>query len=269
MASQVTALEVWLLACILLVFGALAEYAFILRQIIRLSRQCKKERDEFLNTPTPPAVGSPAMENGAGNGGRASALGAEQVRHFFGPSCLPSVPVIWSVKYLHLNILFLQIKLTWLLTLLYFQYSAGPTPLGPRRAVVTQVPVQQGGGIAFKLNGGLDAMQQQQNSGNQEEFLQVLQTHQSHVCYSNGQQPPGTSTTGTNREERIPMLPLTAATAVNPDSQSTTNSQAGRRQNHISILQPCTYFVILLLFLRELFLKSSYNFFSISESFIT
>ena len=30
-ASQVTALEVWLLACILLVFGALAEYAFILR----------------------------------------------------------------------------------------------------------------------------------------------------------------------------------------------------------------------------------------------
>ena len=30
-ASQVTALEIWLLACILLVFGALAEYAFILR----------------------------------------------------------------------------------------------------------------------------------------------------------------------------------------------------------------------------------------------
>ena len=38
-ASQVTALEIWLLACILLVFGALAEYAFILRQVIKLSRK--------------------------------------------------------------------------------------------------------------------------------------------------------------------------------------------------------------------------------------
>ena len=47
-ASQVTALEVWLLACILLVFGALAEYAFILRQIIYLSRQnSKQEEDEI------------------------------------------------------------------------------------------------------------------------------------------------------------------------------------------------------------------------------
>lgn len=38
MASQVTALEIWLIACIFLVFGALAEYAFILRKLIRLSR---------------------------------------------------------------------------------------------------------------------------------------------------------------------------------------------------------------------------------------
>ncbi|XP_059087344.1 glycine receptor subunit alpha-4-like isoform X2 [Tigriopus californicus] len=44
-ASQVTALEIWLLACILLVFGALAEYAFILRQVIRLSRQQRKEEE--------------------------------------------------------------------------------------------------------------------------------------------------------------------------------------------------------------------------------
>ena len=38
-ASQVTALEIWLLACILLVFGALGEYAFILRQVIKIGRK--------------------------------------------------------------------------------------------------------------------------------------------------------------------------------------------------------------------------------------
>ena len=114
-------------------------------------------------------------------------------------------------------------------------YSAGPTPLGPRRAVVTQVTGQQHGGIAFKLNGGLDAMQQQ-NSGNQEEFLQVLQTHQSQVCYSNGQQglqlvagggQPGAPVPA--GEERIPMIPLSSAPVANVDCQSTTNSQAGSR----------------------------------------
>lgn len=47
-ASQVTALEVWLLACILLVFGALAEYAFILRQIIYLSRQSSKQDEDEI-----------------------------------------------------------------------------------------------------------------------------------------------------------------------------------------------------------------------------
>ena len=46
-ASQVTALEIWLLACILLVFGALAEYAFILRQVIKLSRQQQRMRNHF------------------------------------------------------------------------------------------------------------------------------------------------------------------------------------------------------------------------------
>ena len=51
-ASQVTALEVWLLACILLVFGALAEYAFILRQIIVISRQRKRD-DDYVFTATP------------------------------------------------------------------------------------------------------------------------------------------------------------------------------------------------------------------------
>jgi len=64
-ASQVTALEIWLLACILLVFGALAEYAFILRQVIKLSRQQQRMRNHFnlqlknnsdVNNPqTPPA----------------------------------------------------------------------------------------------------------------------------------------------------------------------------------------------------------------------
>ena len=44
MASQVTALEIWLLACILLVFGALGEYAFILRQVIHLSRKVRRQR---------------------------------------------------------------------------------------------------------------------------------------------------------------------------------------------------------------------------------
>merc|ERR1712223_1211407 len=43
-ASQVTALEIWLLACILLVFGALGEYAFILRQVIQLSRKLRRQR---------------------------------------------------------------------------------------------------------------------------------------------------------------------------------------------------------------------------------
>ena len=47
MASQVTALEIWLLACILLVFGALAEYAFILRQVIKLSRQEQRMRSHY------------------------------------------------------------------------------------------------------------------------------------------------------------------------------------------------------------------------------
>jgi len=44
-ASQVTALEIWLLACILLVFGALAEYAFILRQVINLTRKQRRLRE--------------------------------------------------------------------------------------------------------------------------------------------------------------------------------------------------------------------------------
>lgn len=46
-ASQVTALEIWLLACILLVFGALAEYAFILRKVIQLSRKQQRRRQLF------------------------------------------------------------------------------------------------------------------------------------------------------------------------------------------------------------------------------
>ena len=44
-ASQVTALEIWLLACILLVFGALGEYAFILRQVIQLSRKVRRKQE--------------------------------------------------------------------------------------------------------------------------------------------------------------------------------------------------------------------------------
>ena len=100
---------------------------------------------------------------------------------------------------------------------------------------------QQGGGIAFKLNGGLEAMQQQQlNSGNQEEFLQVLHTHQNQVGYTNGQRglqlalpqdqssavATGIVVTG---EERIPMIPLSSGSVpvALGDSQSTTNSQAG------------------------------------------
>ena len=68
-ASAVTALEIWLLACILLVFGALAEYAFILRQVINLSRQQRRlrlrmqlENPGSFNHPnynSPPAVFAP------------------------------------------------------------------------------------------------------------------------------------------------------------------------------------------------------------------
>ena len=47
-ASQVTALEIWLLACILLVFGALAEYAFILRQVINLTRKQRRLRERHV-----------------------------------------------------------------------------------------------------------------------------------------------------------------------------------------------------------------------------
>ena len=107
---------------------------------------------------------------------------------------------------------------------------------------MTQVSGGPAGGIAFKLNGGLDAMQQQQQQGQngQEEFLQVLHTHQSQVCYSNGQKglqlvmpdAAGGSVAGGSSgrgEERIPMIPLSAASAAPPgavDTQSTTNSQA-------------------------------------------
>ena len=64
MASQVTALEIWLLACILLVFGALAEYAFILRQVINLTRQQRRLRQKMANEglssfSSPPAVFAP------------------------------------------------------------------------------------------------------------------------------------------------------------------------------------------------------------------
>ena len=65
MASQVTALEIWLLACILLVFGALAEYAFILRQVIKLSRKTNGSAD------SPSALASP---NNCGVGGEASTM---------------------------------------------------------------------------------------------------------------------------------------------------------------------------------------------------
>ena len=63
-ASQVTALEIWLLACILLVFGALAEYAFILRQVINLTRQQRRLRQKMANEglssfSSPPAVFAP------------------------------------------------------------------------------------------------------------------------------------------------------------------------------------------------------------------
>jgi hypothetical protein len=67
-ASQVTALEIWLLACILLVFGALAEYAFILRQVINLSRQQRRNRHRAaleqggsgaIGIYTPPTVFAP------------------------------------------------------------------------------------------------------------------------------------------------------------------------------------------------------------------
>ena len=57
-------MEVWLLACILLVFGALAEYAFILRQIIKLSRQTRAD----ATGPNSPSGGSPGIENGNGHG---------------------------------------------------------------------------------------------------------------------------------------------------------------------------------------------------------
>ena len=62
MASQVTALEIWLLACILLVFGALAEYAFILRQVINLSRQQRRLRMRMA-LENPGAVSNPAFNS--------------------------------------------------------------------------------------------------------------------------------------------------------------------------------------------------------------
>ena len=62
MASQVTALEIWLLACILLVFGALAEYAFILRQVINLSRQQRRLRMR-MQLENPGAVSNPAFNS--------------------------------------------------------------------------------------------------------------------------------------------------------------------------------------------------------------
>ena len=65
-ASQVTALEIWLLACILLVFGALAEYAFILRQVINLTRKQRRLRQRMQDSgqlmssySSPPAVFAP------------------------------------------------------------------------------------------------------------------------------------------------------------------------------------------------------------------
>ena len=64
-ASQVTALEIWLLACILLVFGALAEYAFILRQVIKLSRKTNGSAD------SPSALASP---NNCGVAGDSSTM---------------------------------------------------------------------------------------------------------------------------------------------------------------------------------------------------
>ena len=82
MASQVTALEIWLLACILLVFGALAEYAFILRQVINLTRKQRRMRQRMQqeqpglmsNFSSPPAVFAPGASltsnsTGGRNGG--------------------------------------------------------------------------------------------------------------------------------------------------------------------------------------------------------
>ena len=80
-ASAVTALEIWLLACILLVFGALAEYAFILRQVINLTRKQRRMRQRMqdqgqnmANYNSPPAVFAPGASltsnsTGLGTGG--------------------------------------------------------------------------------------------------------------------------------------------------------------------------------------------------------
>lgn len=72
-ASQVTALEIWLLACILLVFGALAEYAFILRQVIRLSRQQRKE-DELSSIQDGSPISSAGKRTGNAMGAPATPI---------------------------------------------------------------------------------------------------------------------------------------------------------------------------------------------------
>eukprot|EP00093_Oithona_nana_P005197 05197.XXX_161134_169596_1 [CDS] Oithona nana genome sequencing. len=87
-ASQVTALEIWLLACILLVFGALAEYAFILRQVINLTRQQRRLRQKLQSEgqlssfSSPPAVFAPGASltsNSVGGGGRNGGPSRDQV----------------------------------------------------------------------------------------------------------------------------------------------------------------------------------------------
>ena len=86
-ASQVTALEIWLLACILLVFGALAEYAFILRQVINLTRQQRRLRQKLQNEgalssfSSPPAVFAPgaSLTSNSVGGGRNGGPSRDQV----------------------------------------------------------------------------------------------------------------------------------------------------------------------------------------------
>ena len=125
MASQVTALEIWLLACILLVFGALAEYAFILRQVIKLSRKTNGSAD------SPSALASP---NNCGVGGEASTMmkvcakfKTDRLGKTALLNCLRKVPNDRSLSRLQ----------------------------SPSRVV--QAAGGGGGGIAFKLNGGMEA----------------------------------------------------------------------------------------------------------------
>ncbi len=180
-ASQVTALEIWLLACILLVFGALAEYAFILRQVIRLSRKCREEADS-----------SPAGTPNAHQQIRAAAAAAAAGSNH------GSRPL-----------------------------SRLQSPSG-RRALTAAAQ----GGIAFKLNGGMDAAAaaaalSAAQSGEDLIHLQKLerQFHSSHqVCLDHHQQQQHH-----HHHQQLPLqtLPTSSSASAAVAQQSNGAGNAG------------------------------------------